>query len=118
MSVNGTETIAESKGPQSPPANGRATRVAADSKATPARGMTTRRRRDRQDSEKSAEERFFLATGSRNGDLPALGRECTSEADAIIKARPAGGFKTLADLGKVPGIDIKKLEPLKDRIKF
>ena len=55
MSVNGTETIAESKGPQPPPANGRATRVAADSKATPARGMTTRRRRDRQDSEKSAE---------------------------------------------------------------
>jgi competence protein ComEA len=40
------------------------------------------------------------------------------EADAIIKARPAGGFKTLADLGKVPGIDVKKLEPLKDRIKF
>jgi hypothetical protein len=40
------------------------------------------------------------------------------EAAAIIKARPADGFKTLADLGKVPGIDVKKLEPLKDRIKF
>jgi mono/diheme cytochrome c family protein len=40
------------------------------------------------------------------------------EAAAIVKARPADGFKTLADLGKVPGIDVKKLEPLKDRIKF
>jgi hypothetical protein len=106
MSVNGTETIAESKGPQPPPANGRATRVAADSKATPARGMTTRRRRDRQDSEKSAEERFFLATGSRNGDLPALGRECTSEADAIINAfreqvnfYRVSEFQTRADVG-------------------
>jgi len=41
-----------------------------------------------------------------------------AQADAIIKARPAGGFKTLAELGKVPGIDMKSLEPLKDRIKF
>ena len=41
-----------------------------------------------------------------------------AEAAAIVKARPADGFKTLADLGKVPGLDVKKLEPLKDRIKF
>ena len=86
MSMNGTETIAESKGPLPPPANVRTTRVAADSKPTPARS-TARRRRDRPDGERSAgEERFFLANGSRNGDVPALGRECTSEADAIINA--------------------------------
>jgi hypothetical protein len=41
-----------------------------------------------------------------------------AEAAAIIKARPAAGFKTMADLGKVPGLDMKKLQPLKDRIKF
>ena len=106
MSVNGTETIGESKAPLSPPANGRATRVAADSKATPARGVTTRRRRDRQDSEKSGEERFFLAGGSRNGDVPALGRECTSEAEAIINAfreqvsfYRVSEFQTRADVG-------------------
>ena len=107
MSVNGTETIAESKGPQPPPANGRTTRVAADSKATPTRGMTTRRRRDRQDGERSAgEERFFLANGSRNGDVPALGREYPSEAEAIINAfreqvnfYRVSEFQTRADVG-------------------
>ena len=107
MSVNGTETIAESKGPQPPPANGRTTRVATDSKATPARGMTTRRRRDRQDGERSAgEERFFLANGSRNGDVPALGREYPSEAEAIINAfreqvnfYRVSEFQTRADVG-------------------
>jgi hypothetical protein len=107
MSVNGTETIGESKGPQPPPANGRATRVAADSRPTPARGTTTRRRRDRQDSERSAgEERFFLSDGSRNGDVPALGRECTSEAEAIINAfreqvtfYRVSEFQTRADVG-------------------
>jgi len=41
-----------------------------------------------------------------------------AEADAIVKGRPAAGYKTLADLGKVQGVDVKKLEPLKDRIKF
>ena len=69
--------------------------------------MTTRRRRDRQDSEKSAgEERFFLAGGSRNGDVPALGRECTSEAEAIINAfreqvnfYRVSEFQTRADVG-------------------
>ena len=106
MSVNGTETIAESKAPQPPPANGRTTRMAAESKATPARS-TARRRRDRQDSERSAgEERFFLAGGSSNGDVPALGRECTSEAEAIINAfreqvsfYRVSEFQTRADVG-------------------
>jgi hypothetical protein len=61
-------------------------RVAADPKATPGRSTTTRRRRDRQDEKAAGEERFFLASGSRNGDVPALGRECPSEAEAIINA--------------------------------
>lgn len=41
-----------------------------------------------------------------------------AEAAAIVKARPADGYKTLAEVEKVPGVDGKKLEPLKDRIKF
>jgi competence protein ComEA len=41
------------------------------------------------------------------------------EADAIVKARTdKGNFKDWADLSKVPGLDIKKLEPLKARITF
>jgi len=40
------------------------------------------------------------------------------EAEAIVKARTATPFKTFADLGKVSGVDIKKLEPLKARIVF
>jgi hypothetical protein len=51
------------------------------------REHATRRRRNRQDnSETSGEERFFLASGSSDGAVPALGRECGSEAEAIIDA--------------------------------
>jgi hypothetical protein len=41
-----------------------------------------------------------------------------SEADAIVKARAAAPFKSFADLAKVSGLDIKKLEPLKGRLVF
>jgi hypothetical protein len=66
-----------------------------------------RRRRDRQESPKtSAEERFFLAgEGGRDG-VPALGRECPNEADAIIEAFRTKvnfyritEFQTRADIG-------------------
>jgi competence protein ComEA len=41
------------------------------------------------------------------------------EADAIVKYRTDNGkFKDWSDLTKVPGLDIKKLEPIKNRIKF
>ena len=43
----------------------------------------------------------------------------TAEADAIVKTRTdKGNFKDWADLAKVQGLDIKKLEPIKSRIKF
>jgi mono/diheme cytochrome c family protein len=41
-----------------------------------------------------------------------------AEADAIVRARGAMPFKSFADLGKVSGLDIKKLEPLKGRLVF
>lgn len=42
-----------------------------------------------------------------------------AEADAIIKYRTdKGKFKDWSDLAKVNGVDIKKLEPSKSRIKF
>jgi len=41
-----------------------------------------------------------------------------SEADAIVKARAAAPFKSFADLTKISGLDIKKLEPLKGRFVY
>ncbi|HEY2845673.1 MAG TPA: helix-hairpin-helix domain-containing protein [Bryobacteraceae bacterium] len=43
----------------------------------------------------------------------------TAEAAAIVKYRTdKGNFKEFADLSKVDGVDVKKLEPIKSRIKF
>jgi mono/diheme cytochrome c family protein len=41
-----------------------------------------------------------------------------SEAEAIVKARVAAAFKSFADLAKVSGLDIKKLEPMKGRLVY
>jgi competence protein ComEA len=41
-----------------------------------------------------------------------------AEADAIVKARDKEKFKDFSDLSKVEGLDIKKLDPIKSRIKF
>ncbi|HLH41387.1 MAG TPA: helix-hairpin-helix domain-containing protein [Bryobacteraceae bacterium] len=42
-----------------------------------------------------------------------------AEAGAIVKYRSDNGnFKEFADLKKVPGLDVSKLEPLQKRIKF
>lgn len=43
----------------------------------------------------------------------------TAEAEAVVKHRTdVGEYKTFEDLGKVEGVDIAKLQPLKDRIQF
>jgi hypothetical protein len=73
-----------------------------------ARGAATRRRRGGQESAKTnGEERFFLANASRNGEVPTLGRECTTEAEAIIDAfrekvnfYRVTEFQTRADIGR------------------
>ena len=42
-----------------------------------------------------------------------------AEAAAIVKYRESEGkFKDSSDLAKVPGLDVKKLEPIKQRIVF
>ena len=41
-----------------------------------------------------------------------------AEADAIVRARAVMPFRSFADLGKVPGLDIRKLEPFKRRLVF
>ena len=41
------------------------------------------------------------------------------EAEAIVQTRKdKGAFQQFSDLGKVPGLDLKKLEDLHDRIQF
>jgi competence protein ComEA len=42
----------------------------------------------------------------------------SAEADAIVKARTASKIKDYAELSKVQGLDVKKLEPIKSRLKF
>jgi len=43
----------------------------------------------------------------------------TAEAAAIVKYRTdKGNFKEWADLAKVQGLDVKKIEPIKTRIIF
>ncbi len=108
MPANGTEgSTTEPK--ISPPSatDSKSGRGAADSKPPGARGATTRRRRGHDESPKATgEERFFLAGVNRNGDVPALGRECASEAEAIIAAfreslnfYRISEFQTRADVG-------------------
>ena len=53
---------------------------------------------------------FFLASGSRHDEVPALGRECASEAEAIIDAfrervnfYRVSEFQTRADVGPSGG---------------
>src|ERR1700691_3099275 len=87
MPANGAELIADSKITQSPPGEARSARAVAGSRTTSPAGTATRGRRGRQDHSKAnGEERFLLSTGSSVSDIPALGRECASEAEAVIDA--------------------------------
>src|SRR5580700_4347239 len=121
MPANGTEgTTTEPK--ISPPSatESKSGRGAADSKPPGARGATARRRRGHDESPKTTgEERFFLAGVNRNGDVPALGRECASEAEAIIDAfrerlnfYRISEFQTRADVGP-SGEPVLRKEALK-----
>src|ERR1700733_14881192 len=120
MPANGTEGIIEPK--ISPPSatESKSGGGAADSKPPGARGAPARKRRGHDESPKATgEERFFLAGVNRNGDVPALGRECASEAEAIIAAfreslnfYRISEFQTRADVGP-SGEPVLKKEALK-----
>ena len=120
MPVNGPETISDLKTSQPVAPEGRSVRAARNAKPAVGRGASTRRRRDRQDgSETNGEERFFLASANRSGDVPTLGRECATEAEAIIEAfrekvnlYKVTEFQTRADIGR-SGEPILRKETLK-----
>ncbi len=119
MLVNGPESPAESKTLSQPGSAGRSTRVP-DGQSAPAKAVAPRRRRDREVCPKtSADERFFLAGEDGKDGVPALGRECPNEADAIIEAFRAKvnfyritEFQTRADIGS-SGEPILKKEALR-----
>lgn len=106
MPTHEPETLTDSKTPATA-SDVRSARADGNSKPASAKSATPRRRRDRQEIPKiNLEERFFLADGDGNGDVPALGRECPNEADAIIEAFRAkvnfykiSEFQTRADIG-------------------
>lgn len=67
--------------------------------------------------------RFFAPEVNVNraaaSDLESQLEITVDEAGAIVKYRQAQGkFKDFSDLAKVPGLDIRKLEPIKQRIVF
>src|SRR3984957_12049140 len=120
MPANGTEATTESKISQSPSSDNRSGRAVAEGKLPVTKAPTTRRRRSREEGPKTnGEERFFLAGANRNGDTPALGRECASEAEAIIDAfreranfYRVSEFQTPADAG-ASGEPVLRKEALK-----
>jgi len=122
MITNATEAPAEQKTPPPPVSNARTARGSVEPSA-PIGKPTTRRRRDKQEGAKSnSEERFFLGNGDGKSDIPSLGREFGSEAEAIIEAFRAKvnffrvtEFQTRADIGKA-GEPVLKKEALKKTI--
>jgi hypothetical protein len=90
MATNGLETVPDSKvtgtGPET-----RTSRPTAGQKAASDASPTPRRRRGRKETAETATvERFFLAETNGNNAIPALGREMSTEAEAIVEAFRSG----------------------------
>ena len=122
MPANMPEILPDSKPVTAALGEGKSVRTTVDPKPTIAKSTSRRRRRDRQAAPMpNAEERFFLATGDGDGSMPALGRECPNEADAVIEAFRAkltfyrvSEFQTRAEIGS-SGEPILRKEALKRR---
>jgi hypothetical protein len=107
MLANGLEILPDSKTVAAPLIEGKSLRTTVDAKPATGKSTRRRRRRDRQETAAvNAEERFFLANGDGDGSVPALGRECPNEADAVIEAFRAkltfyrvAEFQTRAEIG-------------------
>src|SRR5579872_5526783 len=107
MPANMPEIVPESKPVTAALGEGKSVRATVDGKPTTAKSTSRRRRRERQEAAPgNAEERFFLARGDGDGSMPALGRECPNEADAVIEAFRAkltfyrvSEFQTRAEIG-------------------
>jgi hypothetical protein len=101
MSVNGTETPSDLRPMPGSPPEGKAPRSAPATKAIPGKIPGTRRRRGTgADTSAEGDDRFFLAAQDGDGGVPAFGRECASEAEAIIEAfRARVNFYQISEYG-------------------
>jgi hypothetical protein len=87
MPVNGAATNGgDGSSPDLP--EGNSIRANAKAKDPSAKQASPRRRRiaKAEAAKTNGGERYFLATPDRDGAAPSLGRECSSEAEAIIDA--------------------------------
>ena len=121
--ANGQEILPDSKTPAAPLTDGKIVHTTvANAKPAAGKRAPRRRGRDRQETPLAgAEERFFLASGDGDGNIPALGRECPNEADAVIEAFRAKltfyricEFQTRAEIGP-SGEPVLRKEALKRR---
>jgi hypothetical protein len=89
MPVNGATVNGEAASPDRVPfPESKGPLGRADAKEGSGKQSSPRRRRGAKEepANTKSEERFFLAAPDGAGSAPALGRECTSEAEAIIEA--------------------------------
>ena len=122
MPANAQEILPDSKPVTAALGEAKSVRTAVDGKPTTAKSAPRRRRHERKEMPTaSADERFFLASGDGDGSMPALGRECPNEADAVIEAFRAkltfyrvSEFQTRAEIGP-SGEPILRKEALKGR---
>jgi hypothetical protein len=119
MLVNGPESSEESKTLSQPASGRRSVRALPDGQSAPAKTGAPRRRNRQESPKTNAEQRFFLAGENGKDGVPALGRECPNEAEAIIEAFRAKvnfyritEFQTRADVGS-SGEPILKKEALR-----
>jgi hypothetical protein len=90
MATKGLETIPDPK-LAAPIPEMRTSRSTAGAKSGAETSTAPRRRRGRKEAaEAPMAERFFLAEANGAGATPTLGREMTSEAEAIVEAFRAG----------------------------
>ena len=122
MPANMPEILPDSKPATAALGEAKSVRRIVDGKPTMAKSAPRRRRRERQEAQAAnGEERFFLASGDGDGSMPALGRECPNEADAVIEAFRAkltfyrvSEFQTRAEISP-SGEPILRKEALKRR---
>lgn len=109
MPVNGAAVNGEAASPENLPLpESKSPRDRTDANEQSGRQPSPRRRRIAKEEPAIArtEERFFLAAPESGGNAPALGRECTSEAEAIIESfRSAVNFYKISEFRTRADID-------------
>ena len=109
MPVNGAAVNGEAALPdRSPLPESKVARGRTEKKEQSGRQSSPRRRRSVKEDPANGktDERFFLAAPDGGGSAPALGRECTSEAEAIIECfRSAVNFYRISEFRTRADID-------------